>query len=127
MAAPRRRARHRPCRFSWRSGPCMLYPRAPMMRHALLAVLTLLVLDATGHAAPAKAPSLSPRRHEATDLGRAPATERHRVVVALDLRNRDALEAFLADVQDPASPRYQQFLTPEAFNGLHAPAPETEQ
>jgi subtilase family serine protease len=98
-----------------------------MMRHAVLAVLTLLLLDAAGHAAPAKAPSLSPRRHEAVDLGRAPASERHKVVVALDLRNRDTLEAFLADVQDPASPRYQQFLSQAEFNALYAPAPEAEQ
>jgi kumamolisin len=73
-----------------------------------------------------RAQSVSPRLHEAVDLGRAPATERHRVVVALDLRNRAALEAFLADVQNPTSPRYQHFMTQDEFDSLHAPTAAQE-
>src|SRR5207245_3446130 len=76
---------------------------------ALVALAAGLAVPAT--AAPGKSPSLSPQLKDARDLGRAPATERHRVVVSLDLRDREGLEAFLADVQDPASPRYHQFLS----------------
>ena len=93
--------------------------------------LALVVLAAGLAAAPAAAApgsrSLSPRLKDARDLGRAPATERHRVVVSLDLRDRDGLEAFLADVQDPASPRYRQFLSQAEFDALYAPTEAEEQ
>jgi subtilase family serine protease len=78
-------------------------------------------------AAPGKAHSLSPHGKDAVDLGPAPATERHRVVVSLDVRDREGLEAFLADVQDPASPRYGQFLTQAEFAALYAPTEAQEQ
>jgi subtilase family serine protease len=78
-------------------------------------------------AAHAKRSSASPRLHEAVDVGRAPRNDRHHVLVGLDLRNRDALEAFLADVQDPSSPRYHQFLTQDQFNALYAPTPDQEE
>jgi kumamolisin len=95
------------------------------MRACSLAVL-LGLMGTAAVAAPARSHSVSPRLHEAVDLGRAPGSERHRVVVALDLRNRAALEAFLADVQDPTSPRYQQFLTQDEFDSLHAPTAAQE-
>ena len=65
--------------------------------------------------------AVSPLLAETTDLGRAPATDRHKIVIALGLRNRPALEALLADVQDPRSPNRQRFLTQDEFNELHAP------
>src|SRR5438094_901538 len=71
--------------------------------------------------------SLSPLVARAVDRGRAPRADRHRVVVGLALRQREALEAFLADVQDPASPHYHQFLTQEEFNALYAPDPADEE
>ena len=71
--------------------------------------------------------SLSPLVARARDRGRAPRADRHRVVVGLSLRQREALEAFLADVQDPASPRYHQFLTQDEFNALYAPDPGDEE
>jgi len=74
-----------------------------------------------------KGGSLSPLVARAVDRGRAPRADRHRVVVGLALRQREALEAFLADVQDPASPRYHQFLTQEEFNALYAPDPADEE
>ena len=97
------------------------------MRSLTLARSLALVALAAGlaavpaTAAPGKSPSLSPQLKDARDLGRAPATERHRVVVSLDLRDREGLEAFLADVQDPASPRYHQFLSQPDFDALYAP------
>jgi kumamolisin len=71
--------------------------------------------------------SVSPLVRSATDLGPAPASETHRIVVALELRERDALDAFLRDVHDPASSSYRRFMTPEEFIARHAPTPEDEQ
>jgi kumamolisin len=91
-----------------------------------LAFALLAVLPAPGRAARAQRSSVSPRLHEGVDTGRAPASERHRVVVGLELRSRAVLDAFLAEVHDPTSPRYAQFLSQDQFNALYAPTPEDE-
>src|SRR2546430_882843 len=96
-------------------------------RSLALLVLTAAVAATTALAAPGKSHSLSPHLKDAVDLGRAPASERHRVVVSLDVRNREGLEAFLADVQDPSSPRYRQFLSQAEFDALYAPTPAQEE
>lgn len=49
---------------------------------------------------------------------------RHRVlrlVVGLELQNRGALDALLAELYDPASPNYRRFLTPSQFAERFAP------
>src|SRR5215510_731566 len=97
------------------------YARGSMRTSALLDLLTLLLPP------PAIAGSLSPRLHEAKDRGRSSPSARHRVVVGLELRNRDVLDAFLAEVHDPASPNYGRFLSQAEFNALFAPTPETEE
>src|SRR5216110_216781 len=96
-------------------------------RSLALAVLAAGVAAAPATAAPGKSHSRSPHLKDAVDLGRAPASERHRVVVSLDVRDLDGLEAFLADVQDPASPRYLQFLSQAEFDALYAPTPAQEE
>ena len=96
-------------------------------RSLALLVLTAAVAATTALAAPGKFHSLSPHLKDAVDLGRAPASERHRVVVSLDVRDREGLEAFLADVQDPSSPRYRQFLSQAEFDALYAPTPAQEE
>ncbi|HUE29893.1 MAG TPA: S53 family peptidase, partial [Verrucomicrobiae bacterium] len=96
-------------------------------RSLALVGLTAAVAVTPVLAAPGRSLSLSPHLKDAVDLGHAPATERHRVVVSLDLRDREGLEAFLADVQDPASPRYGQFLSQEAFDALYGPTEAQEQ
>jgi len=90
-------------------------------------VLAASVVATPALAAPGKSRSLSPHLKDAVDLGRAPATERHHVVVSLDVRDRDGLEAFLADVQDPASPHYRQYLSQAEFDALYAPTEAQEQ
>src|SRR5262249_36675846 len=80
--------------------------------------------SSAGHLA--KGRSVSPLVSVARDRGPAALNERHRVVVALDLRNREQLEAFLIAVQDPSSRRYRQFLTPSQFAELYAPAATDE-
>src|SRR3989442_13261119 len=96
-------------------------------RSLALAVLAAGVAAAPAFAAPGKHHSLSPHLKDAVDLGRAPATERHRVAVSLALRDRDGLEAFLADVQDPTSPRYGLFLSQDEFAALYGPTEAQEQ
>src|SRR2546430_16228530 len=89
----------------------------------------LLLVGSTAGAAPSRSKvhgSVSPSVAQATDDGREPASTKHEVLVGLALRNRDALEAFLQEVQDPSSPRYGQFLTQEEFNQSYAPTPEAE-
>src|SRR5262249_40294008 len=76
--------------------------------------------------APTRQSSLSPLAAEAVDLGRAAPTQPHHVIVGLALRNGDDLEAFLNDVQDPASPNYARFLTQEQFNAVYAPTEAEE-
>ncbi|TMB46570.1 MAG: hypothetical protein E6J60_16360, partial [Deltaproteobacteria bacterium] len=90
-------------------------------------VLVASIVVAPALAAAGRSLSRSPHLKDAVDLGRAPATERHHVVVSLDLRDRDGLEAFLADVQDPASPRYLQFPSQAEFDALYAPTEAQEQ
>jgi kumamolisin len=78
-------------------------------------------------AAAAMFESVSPLAAQAADLGPAPASETHRIVISLALRDREALDAFLRDVRDPGSPSYRRFLTRDQFDALHAPTVEDEQ
>ena len=48
-------------------------------------------------------------------------------MVGLAPRDPAGLEAFLEDVQNPASPRYHRFLTQDEYNARFAPAAEDEQ
>src|ERR1017187_9717254 len=86
----------------------------------------LLALVAVPRAAPAhpERDSTSPRLSESTIMERESPANQHSIVVGLGLRNRDELERFLAEVQDPASPNYGQFLTPDEFNARYAPTAE---
>jgi subtilase family serine protease len=90
-------------------------------------VATCVVASRATAASTPTVESVSPLVREATDLGLAAPFETHRIVIALALRDRDTLDAFLRDVHDPASPSYRRFLTPEQFDTLHAPTAEDEQ
>ena len=98
------------------------------MRFVRRRVALLLILLTAGGAsgAPRRWSSVSPRLRDAIDLGRARPGSRRHVVVGLALRDRDGLEAFLADVQDRRSPRFGRFLTPAEFAAAHAPTPAAE-
>ena len=74
-----------------------------------------------------RASSVSALAREATDIGSLAPGEMHRIVVGLESRDPAGLEAFLEDVQDPASPNYHQFLTQDEYNARFAPAVEDEQ
>jgi len=53
--------------------------------------------------------------HHAQVVGRMPADQHLTLSISLPLRNPEALTQLLADLYNPASPRYRQFLTPEQF------------
>jgi subtilase family serine protease len=92
-------------------------------------LFALLLVRSTAGAAPSRSKvhgSVSPNVAQSTDDGRESTSNKHEILVGLALRNRDALEAFLQDVQDPSSPRYGQFLTQEEFNLNYAPTPDAE-
>ena len=55
-------------------------------------------------------------------VGRVVAEQRFNFVLALPLRNAQALTNLLAAVYDPASPQYHHFLTPEQFTAQFGPA-----
>ncbi len=64
---------------------------------------------------------------EAAALARGLRAERTmplELTIVLGLRNQAALEQLLADQQNPASPRYQQWLTPKGFASLFGPTRE---
>ncbi|MFD1045104.1 protease pro-enzyme activation domain-containing protein, partial [Kibdelosporangium lantanae] len=63
----------------------------------------------------------APPLADSNRIGDAAADQRITAALSLKLHNRGALEAFLADVQNPASSQYRHFLTPDQFNAAFGP------
>jgi subtilase family serine protease len=61
---------------------------------------------------------------QAKSVGRLPATQSMRLVLALPLRNQPALDDLLQKLYDPSSPSYRQFLTVEQFTAEFGPTQE---
>jgi len=61
---------------------------------------------------------------EAKSVGRLPATQSIHFDVVLALRDRAGLQNFLQEVNDPATPFYRQFITPEEFTARFGPSQE---
>src|SRR5712692_9577475 len=82
------------------------------------AVATVLVIAMTTTMALAQMTPLSGNHpREAEELAsRAPGGQAMTINVVFALRNPAALKQFLADLQDPASPHYHQWLTPAEFD-----------
>ncbi len=74
-----------------------------------------------------KTSSLSPLLTQVTDLGVAEPSQPINISIGLQLRNQAGLDAFLADVSNPESPNYQQYLTQEQFNAAYAPTTDQQQ
>jgi hypothetical protein len=53
--------------------------------------------------------------------GRLPATNQLRLAIGLPLRDPAGLDDFLAQLYNPASPNFRQFLTPEEFTARFGP------
>jgi kumamolisin len=88
----------------------------------------LLAATAAGHAQ--RQPLLTRhvrdavRSGAARSAGRVPASQTLRLVMVLPLRNQDELENLLADLYNPNSPSYHQFLTVDEFTARFGPTQE---
>jgi kumamolisin len=91
-----------------------------------LPILAGVILAAGAHAAPdptqALAQNMSPALAHSTRQGAVASDATMSVAVGLKLRHTDELDAFLAAVSDPASPRYGHYLTPQQFLGAYGPS-----
>lgn len=117
------------------------------LRHAVQAVLWLLLACPASIAlvAAAQRPSPAPlitrpineralvslpgntpaRLHAAVDRGPAPRamrTDRLLLVLCRSAERETALQSFLRSVQDPSSPQFHQWVTPEEFGALYGPS-----
>ena len=61
------------------------------------------------------------RNGQARAIGQLPATQTMNLDLVLPLRDPVGLKNFLADLYDPASPTYRQFLTPAEFSSRFGP------
>jgi hypothetical protein len=62
-----------------------------------------------------------PVTQQLTATGQLPATNQLQLAIGLPLRDAAGLDDFLAQVYDPASPNYHQYLTPEQFADMFGP------
>ncbi len=90
-----------------------------------LAVAAVLAVSAV-HAQTTLASSLAEpvRNAHATPVRQASAGQTLHLVISLPLRNESALDVLLAQINDPSSPRYRQYLTPDQFAAQFAPTQE---
>jgi len=61
---------------------------------------------------------------QAQFVGQLPATQTLRFDIVLPLRDRAGLQNFVQEVQDPTSPSYHQFLTPQEVTARFGPSQE---
>src|SRR5215469_15434504 len=62
-----------------------------------------------------------------TAMGTLPATNRLRLAIGLPLRDAAGLDDYLAQLYDPSSLRYHQYLTPEQFTEKFCPTEQDYQ
>src|ERR1700724_1223462 len=55
-------------------------------------------------------------------LGPLPAVTRMNLAIGLPLRNQEELGKLLSELSDPASPNFQNYLTPEEFAERFGPS-----
>jgi subtilase family serine protease len=83
-------------------------------------------------ASPLRASQTLPTRHvrdevangQAQLIGQLPANQSLRFDITLPLRDRAGLQNFVKEVQDPSSPLYHQFLTPQEVTARFGPSQE---
>jgi len=99
----------------------------PLSRLAALAcAVTTLLFTIPGQAQPQQLPTRHVRPEvvngQAQLVGKLPATQSLRFDIVLPLRDRAELQNFVQEVQNPASPSYHQFLTPQEFTARFGPS-----
>lgn len=70
---------------------------------------------------------LTPSLSRAKAIGRVPPATEIRLSIGLPVTNPSALDTFLKNVADPASPRYRKYLTSQEFTARFAPSPSDYQ
>jgi subtilase family serine protease len=98
----------------------------PWLRASLCMATMLLALPALGQQRPLLTRHLreAVANGQAQMLGRLPATQSMHFDIVLPLRDHAGLETFLSQVQNPASPQFRHFLTPEEFTERFGPSQE---
>jgi subtilase family serine protease len=101
-------------------------PSPLLARVALLCAAVLLLSTIPGQAQPQ--PLLTRHVRDAVTngqaqlIGKLPATQTLRFDVVLPLSDRAGLQNFVQQVQDPTSPFYHKFLTPQEFTARFGPS-----
>jgi subtilase family serine protease len=93
-----------------------------------IAIAALVLLTATSGRAEQRQEmrsALPPRVQSAELLGAADPTESLPMSLTLQLQHRDELDALLAAQQQPGSPEYHRWLSPDEFTARFAPSAET--
>jgi len=62
-----------------------------------------------------------------SSTGRLASTNRLHLAIGLPVHNQEGINALLAQINDPASPHYHQYLTPEQFTALFGPTEQEYQ
>jgi len=95
---------------------------------ALICVVASLLFTIPGQAQPQQLLTRHVRdavaNGQAQFVGQLPSTKTLRFDMVLPLRDRAGLQSFVQEVQDPTSPSYHQFLTPQEFTARFGPSQE---
>ncbi len=97
-------------------------------RIALVCAIVFLLFTIPGQAQPQQLLTHHVRdavaNGQAQFVGQLPATQTLLFDIVLPLRDRAGLQNFVQEVQDPASPSYHQFLTPQEVTARFGPTQE---
>ncbi|MGD0569892.1 MAG: protease pro-enzyme activation domain-containing protein [Candidatus Sulfotelmatobacter sp.] len=103
-------------------------PSPLLARVAFVCAAVLLLFTIPGQAQPQQLLTRHVRDEVASGraqfVGQLPATQTLHFDIVLPLRDRAGLQSFNQEVQDPASPSYHQFLTPQEFTARFGPTQE---
>jgi kumamolisin len=103
-------------------------PSPLLARVALVCAAVLLLFTIPGQAQPQQLLTRHVRDEVANGraqfVGQLPATQTLRFDIVLPLRDRAGLQSFVQELQDPTSPSYHQFLTPQEFTARFGPSQE---
>jgi kumamolisin len=103
-------------------------PSPLLARVALVCAAVLLLFTIPGQAQPQNLLTRHVRDEVANGraqlVGQLPATQTLRFDIVMPLRDRAGLQNFVQEVQDPASPSYHQFLTPQEVTARFGPSQE---
>ncbi len=103
-------------------------PSPLLARVALVCAAVLLLFTIPGQAQPQQLLTRHVRdavvNGQAQFVGQLPATQTLRFDIVLPLRDRAGLQNFVQEVQDPTSPSYHQFLTPQEVTARFGPSQE---